>query len=131
MIKYSEILHEVLNLYPEEIPCEDAFPVNGDGLNWQSATSIYDKIEEDNNYFEDSNEMLGALLWSALVGIDKGFKKEYVYQGKKCTGKVNVKNIIDLELTKRHFIETVEDPYWQNYLKKINEIILFDEYLIT
>lgn len=132
MIKYSEMLKEVIDFYPEEVACDDAYPIGKEGMSWQNLHTAYDNIEEENNYFEESNELLGVLLWSALVGINEGFRKVYVEnkklrKDKPCT-KVSLRKIIDLDETLEHFLDSIENTEeWQDYLKEINEEILFDE----
>ncbi len=130
MIKYSDMLKEVINLYPKEIPCSDVEPLGKDGkegMYWMSLIHIHDEIDEEHNYFQEENELLTVLLWSFLIGIRTGFRNKYVENNKLCQ-KVFVLDVIDLDETKKQFIENIkEEKYWQDYLKKTNKRILFDD----
>jgi hypothetical protein len=126
MIKYSNMLKEVINLYPKEVVCDDAKVIGNEGLKWYSLFDAQEEIDEKNNHFENSNELLSALVWSVYVGVASGFRKQYAQENKPCTT-VKILDIIDLDTTKEHFMESVEDEEWQNYLKEINEEILFDD----
>jgi hypothetical protein len=120
------MLKEILSLYPKEIRCDDASAIGNEGMAWESLDNIYDEIDNNNNYFQDGNKLLGGLSWSFLVGIVEGFRRQYVNKNKPCNT-VKILDIVDLDKTKEHFIETVEDETWQDYLKEIGEKILFDE----
>ena len=120
------MLKKVINMYPKEIACDDAKPIGKEGLQWYSLFDIQEKIDEKNNHFERDNELLSALVWSVYVGIALGFRKQYAQKNKPCI-KVRILDIIDLNETKKHFMESVEDAEWQDYLKEINEKIIFDE----
>ena len=129
-LKYSEMLKEALRLLPREIPCDDANPIGDEGMGWMSLSDIYDNIEEKNNYFQDANELIGVLLWSATVGIEAGFRKKYVkdaeLQKNKPCKTLSPVNVIDLDKTLKHFKSSVNN-LWQEYLKERNETVLYDE----
>jgi len=129
MIYYADILNEVLSLFPKEIKCDDIHLVGSDGLSWKSLDDIYNKIDKENNYFKDTkdkktNELLGALLWSVLVGITEGLKNNYIKKNKPCI-KVSLLIVINLKETKKHFLETIKDEIWKDYLDKLEEDVIF------
>ena len=131
-LKYSEMLKEVLRLYPREIPCDDAEPIGDEGMGWMSLHTLEEQLDEKHNYFEDTNALISVLLWSVLVGIVEGFRKEYVKDAKLKKDKpcktLSPVEVIDLEKTLEHFEDSVENTeYWQNYLKERNETVLYDE----
>ena len=129
-LKYSEMLKEVLKLYPREIPCDDAFPINQEEIDWDSLSEILEHIIEDKSvYYEDKNDLFNVLLMSAFLGIIKGFYKKFVRDDKlyKPCGKLPLIDIIDLNETQKEFIDALNDKYWQEYLKERNETVLYDE----
>lgn len=119
------MLMKVLNMYPKEVACDDAKIIGDEGLQWHSLFNIYEKIDEENHYFQKSNELYSALLWSILVGIDAGFIARYKQKREPCK-KIKILDIIDLKKTKEHFIESIKDEEWQDYLKEKGETIVFD-----
>ena len=126
-LKYSDMLKQVINLYPREIPCHDAHPINEEEFDWDSLSDIFEKIVENNSqYFEEKNDIFNVLLMSTFFGIIKGFRKQYVKNNKPCT-KVPFIEIIDLDETKKEFLAALDDEDWQEYLKERGEEVIYDE----
>ena len=130
-LKYSNMLKEALRLLPREITCDDAEPIGDEGMRWGSLHKTDDDINERYNYFQSGNNLMTGLLWSVLVGIVEGFRKEYVKNAELRKDKpcktLSPVEVIDLDKTLEHFKETVEDEDWQEYLKERNESVFYDE----
>lgn len=118
-MKYSDLLQDILSVWPTCISTKRVKRINGNGLYWPELDETYEELEP--LFF--NNELKNGLLWSVVVGISEGYKKSLLSNSNiDCFPLVS----LDYEKVNSHFKETLEDDYYKNYLSEIGEAVMFE-----
>ena len=115
IVEYKSLLEKVLSYWPETIACNNAVLTGNDGLKWELLHQTYDKIELNLLENNDDGEFLDSLSWCVVVGL--GAFCRTIYKEKGECDFIALKDI-DYDVVKKHFIETIEDDDWQEYLQE-------------
>jgi len=115
VVEYKSLLEKVLSYWPENIACDKAVLSSGDGLHWELLDSTYDEIESTLLKDDEDGEFLDSLSWCVVVGLADFCRKTYKEKG-ECEF-ISLKDI-DYDIVKKHFIETIKDDDWKEYMRE-------------
>lgn len=122
LVRYEDLLEKVLTYCPDKIACDDAILLPHNRLKWELLDETYNKVELKLLEENVDGEFLDSLSWCVAVGVDNICKK--TYQSNSNCKFIFLKDI-DHDIIKNHFIETIEDEDWQEYLSENDMDIQF------